>query len=86
MLRQRRADGAAEMRPALAPIDARPAKSAALADIGEFEPEFSKELRAFFGDGASIFVEQHIFSSNETFGQRDAEPTGKVVIASPCRT
>ena len=84
---QGRADRAAEMRPPLAPVEARPAEAAALAGgIGEVETEFVEKPGPGCGDRAAIGIEQDMTARGEMVGQGDAEPAGEMVVAGPRRT
>jgi hypothetical protein len=80
--RQCRTDGARQMRPPLAPVEAGPAEPPAAAGAEIHTDSFEKS-DALAGDLAAVVVEFGMAALDQCVGERHAEPPGKMVVAGP---
>ena len=85
-LGKRHAQRAGKMRPALAPIQARPAKGAAAApQILEIDAEVQQVFFAGARDHAAVLAEDDVLVPGQRIGQRDAEAAGDMIVAGARR-
>src|SRR4029077_11061154 len=86
---QRRAQGTAEMRPSLAPVEAWPAEHADLAALClrrlEVEPELAEESRIGIGPRAPLCRQVEEAALGHRVGQPHRQIAGEVVVAGARR-
>src|SRR6516164_9827396 len=83
---ERGADGAGDVRPPLAPVEAGPAQDAGRAAAAgtkrlDIDADATQELGTRLGNEPGIVGEFGIAACDQRIGKRNAEPSGKMIVA-----